>query len=82
MLVIGIVFALGPLWGVIGTVLGMTQAFGHLAESEPQAEALASDISLALYTTAGGHIMCPIGIILIVIAAIKMSKLKKQEQAA
>ena len=83
MLVIGILLALGPVWGFVGTVLGITRAFSHLAElGSASNDVLAEDISLALYTTAAGLIMCPIGIVLIVIAAIKMSKLKKQEQTA
>jgi biopolymer transport protein ExbB len=74
----GIILALGPIWGMLGTVVGMVSAFGHLAESEPQTEVLANDISLALYTTAAGLIVCPIGIVIIIVSAIKLSKAKKQ----
>ncbi len=83
MLVIGILLALGPVWGLVGTVLAITRAFSNLAElGSASNDVLVEDISLALYTTAAGYIMFPIGIVLIVIAAIKLSKLKKQEQAA
>jgi len=79
-LVGGILLALGPMWGMIGTVVGMVLAFGHLAESEPQTEVLANDISLALYTTAAGLVICPIGIVIIVITTIKLNKTKKKPE--
>ncbi len=83
MLVIGILLALGPVWGLVGTVLAITRAFSNLAElGSASNDVLVEDISLALYTTAAGYIMFPIGIVLIVIAAIKLSKLKKQEQTS
>jgi biopolymer transport protein ExbB len=62
MLVFGIILALGPIWGLLGTVLGMINAFGRLAESEAEVTALSNDISLALYTTVAGYIALPIGI--------------------
>ena len=77
-LVGGIILALGPIWGMIGTVVGMVMAFGHLGQSEPQAEVLANDISLALYTTAAGWIACPIGIVIIIVSAIKLGKDKRE----
>lgn len=73
-LVAGIILALGPIWGMIGTVVGMVLAFVNLGQPEPQAEALASNISLALYTTAAGWIACPIGIVVIIVSAIKLGK--------
>ena len=82
MLIAGILLALGPIWGVLGTVLGMTLAFGQIAESEVQVDALASDISFALYTTVAGYIAFPIGIALIVTALIKLLKPKKQDTTA
>jgi biopolymer transport protein ExbB/TolQ len=45
----------GPMWGLLGTVLGMMGAFGQLAAAETvKASALAGNISLALLTTAIG----------------------------
>jgi biopolymer transport protein ExbB/TolQ len=71
-LVMGILLALGPVWGVIGTVVGMVRAFVTLGQSDPQAGALAGDIGRTLYLTAAGWIACPIGIVLIVVCAIKL----------
>lgn len=76
-LVAGIILALGPIWGVIGTVVGMILAFGNLGQPQPQAEALASNISLALYATAAGWIACPIGIVITIVSAIKLGKAGK-----
>ena len=81
MLVVGIILALGPIWGLLGTVLGMINAFGQLAESEAEVSALSNDISLALYTTVAGFIVLPIGIVLIVVAVVNMSKGKQQDDA-
>jgi biopolymer transport protein ExbB/TolQ len=76
-LVFGIILALGPIWGMIGTVVGMILAFGNLGQPQPQAEALAGNISLALYVTAAGWIACPIGIVIIV-SAIILGKTTKE----
>ena len=77
-LVAGIVLALGPIWGMIGTVIGMLLAFSNLGQPELQAEALASNISFALYTTAAGWIACPIGIVIIIVSAIKLGRIKRE----
>ena len=78
----GIILALGPVWGMLGTVVGMVLAFGHLGQAEQQAEVLANDISLALYTTAAGFIVCPFGIAIIIVSAIKLSKAKKTAEGS
>ena len=57
-IVFGSILALGPLWGHIGTVIGMIRAFGQLGAGSPEVGELAQDISLALYTTAAGIVMC------------------------
>ena len=67
-LTLGIILALGPFWGLAGTILGMIRAFGEVAEAEPEASALAGNISFAMRTTIAGFIACPFGIALIVIA--------------
>ena len=77
-LVAGIILALGPIWGMIGTVLGMILAFANLGQPQPQAEALASNISLALYATAAGWIACSIGIVITIVSAIKLGKAGKE----
>jgi len=55
--------------GLVGTVIGMLRGFAELAKNnEAQHEALASDISLALYATAGGMALSLIGAILLLVA--------------
>ena len=81
MLVVGIILMLGPIWGLLGTVVGMNNAFGHVAESEVGVTALANDISLALYTTVAGYIALPIGLVLVVVGIIKLVKGKKEDEA-
>jgi biopolymer transport protein ExbB/TolQ len=76
-LVGGVILALGPLWGWLGTVVGMVMAFGRLAQGEPEVEALARDISFALYTTVAGLVACPIGIAVIIVTVIKLTKTKE-----
>ena len=71
--VIGIILLLGPLWGMIGTILSMKLAF---KQPQPQVETMASNIGLALYPTVIGLIACPIGIVTIIVSAIKRSKTK------
>ncbi len=73
-LVVGIVLAAGPIWGVIGAVVGMILAFVNLSQSEPNVKNLAYTISLALYTTVAGYIACPIGVVTVVISSILLRK--------
>ena len=74
-LISGGVLALGPIWGMIGTIVGMISAFQKIGqETVGNPEALASDISLAMYTTAAGWIACPIGIAIIIVSAIKLGR--------
>jgi len=83
LLIAGILLALGPVWGFLGTVIGMIGAFGDLAEKtgEAKAEALASNIEFALYTTVAGCVMCPIGIVIIVLAIIWIVQINKKSNA-
>ena len=69
----GVALQFGPLFGLIGTIVGMIRAFGDLAEagSAPGGE-LANSISIALYTTAIGYVMGIVGIILICISLFKI----------
>lgn len=76
-LVAGIIFALGPIWGMVATVVGMLLAFRNLGQSQPQAQALAGNISLALYTAMAGWIASPIGLAIIIVTVIKLVKNSK-----
>ena len=80
-LVVGIILALGPLWGLAGTVFGMIMAFDTMrlsGGSDPGA--LAADVSHALHTTAAGYVASPIGVALVIVASIKVAKGKQQAE--
>lgn len=79
-LIIGTVLTLGPIWGMICTAFGMIQAFRDLAQSQSQPEVLAGNISLALHPTAAGWIACPIGIVIVIISVIKLSRSNNENQ--
>jgi biopolymer transport protein ExbB/TolQ len=82
LLIAGIILALGPTWGIIGTVIGMVRVFGDLAEKtgEAKAQALASNISFSLYPTLAGFLICPIGILFLIISIIWIIKINKNER--
>jgi hypothetical protein len=63
---------LGPLFGLLGTVIGMISAFQKMGSNGMgQPEALAKDIEFALVTTAIGAPFGLIGLILMLIALFK-----------
>jgi biopolymer transport protein ExbB len=58
---ISTIVRMGPLLGLLGTVASMIAAFGRIGGSERvNPSALASDISLALWATAGGLVIATI----------------------
>jgi len=66
---VGLAFQIGPVFGLLGTIIGMIRAFSTMGEGGVGgSEALAGDIGFALITTAIGLIMALVGIVLIVIA--------------
>jgi len=82
-LITGLVLCIAPLWcGLLGTVIGMISAFGKLAEADPSGspEALAADISVALWTTVVGWGLCAIGLIPVIIAIVLFCKLAREKE--
>ncbi|MGC3992305.1 MAG: MotA/TolQ/ExbB proton channel family protein [Chthoniobacteraceae bacterium] len=56
----GGLLTLGPLWGILGTVLGMTAAFDHLQSTGVNApQAVAHDLGYTLLSTAAGFFALP-----------------------
>ena len=67
LIVVGSLLALGPLWGLAGTAIGMVRAFKTLsADGSVNPEPLAADISVALWSTAAGIIASPVGLALLI----------------
>ncbi|WFB34339.1 MotA/TolQ/ExbB proton channel family protein [Kiritimatiellota bacterium B12222] len=77
-LILGCLLATGPIWGLVGTIIGMIRTFASVAQTG-SAEATASGINTALYTTAAGVVLCPFGIALIIVSSIKRSNACKQD---
>jgi biopolymer transport protein ExbB/TolQ len=79
-IVIGSLLTLGPLWGLLGTALGMTRAFdilGSSGVSDPQQ--LSNAVGTTLVSTMAGAIACPIGILLLTVCIPLLVLLKKTQ---
>ena len=80
-MVLGILMFLGPVWGLLGTVVGMIRAFGELGQSgAADAETLASSIDLSLWTTVIGLAIFPVGLILLIVGIIWLFKVNRRDQ--
>lgn len=67
-----------PLFGLIGTVIGMVGAFGELSETgEADPEVLAGDISVSLLTTMWGLVVSVIAFIVLIGVLIRFFTLPK-----
>ena len=78
-IVVGSILALGPLWGAIGTALGMMHAFqtlGSAGVADPRA--LSGDIGQVLTATTFGLVACPVGIVLLAICIVFLVQSKKR----
>ena len=67
-----------PMFGLIGTVVGMVGAFGELSKTgEADPEALAGDISVSLLTTALGLVVSVIAFLVLIGVLIRFFTLPK-----
>ena len=70
-IIIGVVLALGPVFGFLGTAFGMFRAYGTLGDSGiSDQQALSHGVSLALYSTAIGLVLCPIGVTILIVSLV------------
>ncbi|WP_425607066.1 MotA/TolQ/ExbB proton channel family protein [Rubellicoccus peritrichatus] len=68
--IVAVLLCMGPIWGLLGTVIGMIGAFSNIAQGgSGQPQVLADHISFALWTTALGLITVPFGIGLLIYAS-------------
>ncbi len=80
LLATGIVLALAPLWGVLGTIAMMVHSFGQMGHAGPeQAEHLANTIGQSFYSTAIGLVLGFIGIAAIIVSCIFLKRIKREE---
>ncbi len=78
-IVVGGVLTLGPLWGLLATVVGMQHAFSSLAaEGIQDPKALSGAVGETLVSTSLGFLVCPLGIALLVTCIVLLVKDKKQ----
>ena len=69
-----------PMFGLLGTVIGMISAFGKIAQmASPDASKLSDSIAFALWATAGGLF---VAVILMLLGTWVMGKRKHVEEAA
>ncbi|HUY90642.1 MAG TPA: MotA/TolQ/ExbB proton channel family protein [Pirellulales bacterium] len=77
-LVAGIVLALGPVLGTLPTMLGMVTAFRDLDQGGPQAADLEGSVRLGMWLTIAGLLVCPVGIMIVVVSAMKLQRNKNE----
>jgi biopolymer transport protein ExbB len=81
LLVVGVLLAAGPLWGLLGTMVGMIGAFGELSRSGgPDPQGLASHITVSLWTTMAGILVMPVGVALTVVACIWLQRVNRERR--
>jgi hypothetical protein len=82
LIVAGGLLALGPLWGILGTVIGMIRAFGMVASPGAGApERLASGINASLWATWAGLATAPIGLGLLTGGFVWLGRARKAQQS-
>ena len=80
LIVVGSLLAFGPLWGLVGTAIGMIRAFKTLsADGSANPEPLAADVSVALWSTAAGFIASPIGLALLIGGILWLVRINRPE---
>jgi len=82
LIVFGSFFTLGPVWGLLGTIVGMVQSFQAIDQNgTTNPEALSSNIGFALQKTVIGIMMLPIGLILLTLGIIWLIKIHKHNNS-
>lgn len=77
-MLLGGLLMMAPMFGLAGTIFGMSRAFHSLSASgigDPPA--LANAIGTTLTSTMIGLVLCPIGIVLLIISSVLLFKLPK-----
>ena len=76
----GTFLLLGPLWGLLLTVVGMIWAFARHGGGGPvPTETLASEVALAFYATVIGIVLFPIGVALLIRGILMLLKLNREK---
>lgn len=76
---VGGALAAGPVWGLLATLVGMLRAFGPMDGDITQAaSSITGGVATALIGTQIGLAICPIGVLLLVLAFRRIGPLKGQ----
>ena len=79
-MLVGIFLALGPFWGLFSSLISIHKAMTILqTNAHPPQELLDPHIARVVYSTIAGFIMVPIGLFLVILSTMRLSKLKKKE---
>ena len=77
-IVLGTILTLSPLFGILGTVFGMTRAFQSLGNSSNTDPHLLSErIGTSLVSTAAGLFFCPFGIVILTLSLVFHFRIRK-----
>lgn len=79
LIVFGILLCLGPLWGLLGSTVGILETFDQITTfGMGNAEELATGISTSLVSVMIGFIAVPFGIVVLIFALVFPRKAKFQ----
>ncbi len=77
LIVFGSLLSLGPVWGMVVTVICMVRAFFEIGKPGATSDQLATNISHGLWASFVGGIICPIGIAMLVGGIMWFNRSKK-----
>lgn len=77
-LVVGIVLALGPILGTLPSAIGMAATFRNLDQGGAQEAIFEESVRVGMWLTIAGLLVCPVGIAIVVVSAVKLSRSKNQ----
>jgi ABC-type sulfate transport system permease subunit len=74
-LALGIALTLTPIMGTVPGILAQVTAFRHLDEAGARA-VFDEGIHVSVWLTLAGLVVCPVGIVIVVVSAIKLGRHK------
>jgi biopolymer transport protein ExbB len=81
--ILGAILTTGPIWGLVGTIIGMISAFiGITTFGQSDPLLISGGINFALYITVAGTLALPLGVVIIIVTsiAVVIKKYRKHEE--
>ena len=78
-IVVGAILCSGPLWGLLGTIVGMRQTFSRLDESPLSPEAIGPGVNLAVWSTRIGLVALALGLPTFVLCLVALLRAPKRQ---